>query len=292
MERKTKKIIVQENKCIDNCQNNDKYIFQYGNKCYSKCPEETHLINNSLICIKNIIDLKNKTSYNQSYEIINNEIQPSYIQTYEININENQKINCKLNELFNDKCNLSNVDMQNIVYFVTKKIKEGELDLLLTNNANKLMNDYILKGDNIIYQSTSTFNQNNKEYQNLSTILLNKCEEILKNKYKIKKEDNLIIFKYEYYISGLYISIINYIIFYNNTQLDLNYCKEENIHINLNIPVEIDEKKLFLYNKSDQYYKNICLFIESDYDMTIFERKKEFNNKNLSLCQKNCSYIR
>ena len=267
---KQKKIIVHEDKCIDNCNNDIKYIFQYGNKCYSNCPEGTHLINNSHTCIKNIIDSPYENNYIEK---------------------DNGKNDCKLNELFKGKCNLNNINEKNIVNFIIKKIKEGELNLMFLNNSNQMMDDYILKEDNIIYQITSTFDQNNKYYQNLSTIILNQCEKILKDKYKINQNDSLIIFKYEYFIYGLYIPIINYEVFYNNTLLDLNLCREENIHINLNIPVAIDENKLFIYNQSDQYYKDICISFESDFDLTIFDRKKEFNNNNLSLCQKNCSFI-
>ena len=66
----------------------------------------------------------------------------------------------------------------------------------------------------------------------------------MKDKYKIDKAEDLIIFKYENFIPGLLIPIIGYEIFHGNNTLDLNKCKNEGIHFNYKIPVSIDENKL------------------------------------------------
>ena len=42
------KLIENENKCIDNCINDDTYRFEYENKCLSECPPYTH--NNNYVC--------------------------------------------------------------------------------------------------------------------------------------------------------------------------------------------------------------------------------------------------
>ena len=62
----------------------------------------------------------------------------------------------------------------------------------------------------IIYQITTTFNQKNKEYENISTINLGQCENYLKTNYNLSENDSLIIFKYDYQIPNLLIPIIGY----------------------------------------------------------------------------------
>ena len=42
------KLIINENKCIDNCTNHNLYQYEYKNSCYEKCPEGT--IENNFIC--------------------------------------------------------------------------------------------------------------------------------------------------------------------------------------------------------------------------------------------------
>ena len=126
---------------------------------------------------------------------------------------------------------------------------------------------------------------------NISIIELKNCEEILKQKYNISNNKKLIIFLTDYYINGLYIPIIDYVIFNpdNNKKLDLNYCINENI--NMILPVNINEENLFLYDPSNDYYNDNCFPYKTDNgtDIPLFDRKEEFNN-NFSLCEKNCKY--
>ena len=152
--------------------------------------------------------------------------------------------------------------------------------------------DLLINDDNKdIYQITSTFNQNYKDY-NISTVNLGECENILKKQYNININDSLILFKIEYYVEGLNIPIIEYEVFHpdTNENLDLTYCKD--IKINISIPVSIDEDKLIQYNSSSDYYHDICYISETENntDITLYDRKIEYNENNMSLCEKNCEY--
>ena len=61
--------------------------------------------------------------------------------------------------------------------------------------------DYIINDKKIIFQITTTENQKNKEYENISTIYIEeKCQNILKEKYNISRNQSWLIFKYEYWI--------------------------------------------------------------------------------------------
>ena len=70
----------------------------------------------------------------------------------------------------------------------------------------------------------------------------------------------------------------------------MNYCKD--IPIQLNIPVKIDEGKLFKYDPNSEYYNDDCNSYTTDNgtDILISDRKKEFGNNNMSLCEINCNY--
>ena len=59
------------------------------------------------------------------------------------------------------------------------------LDTLLDEVIEKEKKDLTISKDDITLQVTSTENQNNNEYTNVSTIYLGNCETILKNIYKI-----------------------------------------------------------------------------------------------------------
>ena len=86
------------------------------------------------------------------------------------------------------------------------------MDSLINETLNE-GKDLIIKKDNILYQITSTFNQNNKNYQNISLLKLEECEKILKMNYNISDEEILIIFKIEQNIKGFLIPLIEYEIF-------------------------------------------------------------------------------
>ena len=71
----------------------------------------------------------------------------------------------------------------------------------------------------------------------------------------------------------------------------MNECYEAKI--NINIPVSINEEELYKYDPYSEYYTNKCYpnILECQANINIFERKSEFNNNYLSLCEKNCNFI-
>ena len=62
--------------------------------------------------------------------------------------------------------------------------------------------------------------------------------------------------------------------------------------INIFIPVKINENCLFKYDPSSDYYNDICFTYTSEKgtDITLNDRKREFVDKNMSLCEVNCNY--
>ena len=94
------------------------------------------------------------------------------------------------------------------------------------------------------------------------------------------------------YEKGLLIPLIEYQVYNLKTkeQLDLNIFK--NFVIDIIIPVIIDENNIFKYNSSSEYYNDICFpfTTENNTDIIIKDRRNEYINNNLSLCENNCKY--
>ena len=96
----------------------------------------------------------------------------------------------------------------------------------------------------------------------------------------------------EIYEKGLLIPIIEYEVYNIKTKekLDLSVCNY--INIDINIPVIIDENNLFKYNSSSDYYNDICYSYttKNNTDIILKDRRNEFIDNNLSLCENNCNY--
>ena len=60
----------------------------------------------------------------------------------------------------------------------------------------------------------------------------------------------------------------------------------------MNIPVSINENELYKYDPNSQFYKDNCFpyTTEDGTDILLTDRKQEFANNNLSLCENNCNY--
>ena len=102
------------------------------------------------------------------------------------------------------------------------------------------------------------------------------------------------IFKIDYYNEGYLIPTVIYEVYNPNKKqkLDLVYC--DNFQINISLPVEINESELFKYDPSNEFYNDICSTYktENDTDIALNDRKNEYINNNLSLCEidSNCTY--
>ena len=255
--------------CFLDCIYTDKK-FEYNNQCYTKCPINTHYsFYDNFLCEKDDNDNSDNND-NNSNNNDNNDPEKTIINIYNIiNINDTFLENLK------------------------KEFKDGSLDELISNTIFVEKKDIIIKDNNILYQITSTYNQNNNEYNNISTIDLGTCENKLIENYGFNENESILILKMDYYEEGLLIPIIEYELYNNITKekLDLIICQEEKI--NISIPVEIDEEEeLFKYNSSSDYYNDICFTYTTNNktDITLEDRRNEYTNNNMSLCEVNCEY--
>ena len=179
-----------------------------------------------------------------------------------------------------------------IIESIRKDLLNGNLDDLLFNLTNGTKQDLLYKSKDIIYQITTTENQKKNEYKNISTINLNLCEERLKSKNNISKDQSLIIFKVDYYVPGLLIPVIGYEVYHptENYKLELSDCSD--ILVDLNIPVSINENTLFKHDPNSDYYTDECFSYttEDGTDIILNDRHNEYTDNNLSICESNCTF--
>jgi len=334
---KNKKYIFEKEQYVINCYDDDIYKFEYENICYKSCPNGTqNSLDYEYLCIKEnqtiisstiIEDISttefiNKNDISSSiYSYSENYIIPTTIKylnnTYNTNntfyINNTNNTNISINIDINYfkylcKINDNSTTKDDIIKKIRKEIKNGNLEQLINFFIKENKDDLLAEENGIKYQITSTYNQNNKEYINISTVILGECEPMLRLHYNISNDTDLLIFKIDIFEEGLLfffnqfffilsflnglIPIIEYEVYNSKTRekLELEICKD--IKIDLSFPVYIDENNLFKYNLSSEYYNNICYPYTTEYktDITLNDRKKEFNEKNMSLCENNYEY--
>ena len=311
-----------ENKCKDlNCS----YYYNYNlTECITTIPEG-YYCNDSNHKTIDKCNIKCKNCSNDSVSIdlciscntINkyypkiDDISNNYIECYNtnpegyilvdniykpFNYNESGK-DCQPIDFFNGLClmnsdNMNSYSKDQMIGKIKNSIMNGTMDQLISNVLGGEKKDYIVEDDDLIYQITSTYNQNNSLYNNISTIILGECEKILKKEYNINDELALLIFKIDYFKKGSSIPIIGYEIYHPETKvkLDLNLCNNANISIN--IPVSINEDNLLKYEPNNKYYTDECVpsTTENGTDILLNDRQDEFNNNNMFLCEKNCTY--
>jgi hypothetical protein len=226
-----------------------------------------------------------------SYEIVNCTENDDYILVS----NHSCIDKCNSINFLNNICEGKNNNFEiknNIINNIRKDIVDGNLNSLLENVTNNQKLDIEIFQDDIKYQITSSFNQDNKKYNNISIIKLKECEKRLKSDNGLDEDDSLIIFKVDLYEEGLLMPIIEYEVYhpYTHKRLNLYICDNA---IDISFPVSIEENKLYKYNSSSDFYNDKCYpyTSENGTDVTLSDRQLDYVNNNLSLCETNCKLI-
>ena len=247
------KTIKKEDICMDYCNNDTKYRYdsEYNNICYEICDNGTH---------------------NSS-------------------INEYLCKDCNIIQLFNGLCDLGidNPGKDYIEKLIRNGIINGNSDILISQLFNGERDNIIKEYSNVKYEIVDT-NYNYNDDKDISVIKLGECENKLKNKYNINKNESLIIFKIDIYIEGFLIPLVEYEIYdsKNKTLLDLDVCQD----INILYPCIIDENEEYKYNSLSDFYNDICFpyTTRKGTDIILSDRRDIFISNNMSLCENNCIY--
>ena len=231
---------------------------------------------------------------NNSCQIYNDSCEDNTL--YEMIADHSCLEKCNAYNFLNRVCkgrNNSLVIKTNIINNIKKDIEEGKLVSILSDVKNENKKDIEIYEDNITYQITSSYNQNNKQYDNTSILQFAECERKLKSIYDINKNETLIIFKVDIFEEGLNMPIVEYEIYHprNYSKLDLSVCEE--YKINIIVPVSINEDELYLYDPSSDYYNDKCFPYTSinGTDIILRDRQNEYANNNLTLCENDCELV-
>ena len=284
------------NLCIS-CNNSAGYYRKYNDSlneneyinCYNEQPNGYYLDNEEKIynpCYSNCKACTGKGN------IDNHQCSECYTD-YILNNGNCESFN--YNEVSEEKVTINNFNFtyysnssDEIVKNIKKEILNGEL---LSNLINGNEKNIVIKEDKAIYSISQLDNQEDYKF-NLTLVDIGECEDVLREKYNLSQNEPLFIFKRECFIDGLLIPIIEYEIYSNKikTELNMDYCHD--IKININIPISINENDLFKYDPSSPYYMDLCYphSTEDNTDIILSDRKNEYNNNNMSLCESNCEY--
>ena len=282
-------------------QYNDLFQDILSNSNFTICYNES--INSKLKAYINSTEIFSSFCYENFFidnmDYSNTKIETNIITEYIINATSNLNIsftnsiyliNCEPSQV----CNISDLfpqykEMGNLSELLLDEIKKGNVQQIL-----KEKNNIILQENNDVHQIAKySFQKNNLNY---TSIDLKDCEDLLNN----NKDNNSELFIYiiEHHYDWIKIPIIDYFLFTdensydNNTLLDLSLCNKNKVQYL--VPVSINEEDIEKYDPSSKFYNDECnqYFSEDGVDMTLYERKNMFNEKNLSLCEKDCEFIK
>ena len=202
---------------------------------------------------------------------------------------------CNAIDFFNGICLINNKDptvKDDMINIIRSELLNHTMDEILKDVISGKKTDLITVQGNSIFILTTSDNQMNNKLKNESTIYLGECEYNLKQHYNISFNETLLIFKIDLFENGSEIPRIEYEIYNSKTKekLDLFYCQDTKIKIN--IPANIDIKNEFKYNPASDYYNDFCFPYTTDdrTDIILKDRRNEFIDKNLSICEINCDY--
>ena len=208
------------------------------------------------------------------------------------NINNCKRINnlgCEFADYVENNCNTL-LSTNEIISEIRNMITNQEINNILNNIINN--EAYISKViGNTILEIISLDNQNLNNNENVATIELNDCKEILNEKYGLENK-SILLYKTNTKIEGYSTISVNYELYNPNnfSKLNLDYCNKTSIYIK--IPVSINPDEIFKYDPKSDYYNDMCFPYnnEDGADVIIKDRKDEFIDNNMSLCENNCEF--
>ena len=261
--------ILASHTCTRSCSDDETYQIFSNYKCYSECPTDTHMtiINKEKMCIDDCAN--GDLPFIKNYECVES---------------------CNSKDFFKKVCIMRNENIETIEYMVNIISNE------IANNVYSFIEqESVINYQHGTYHVTTTQNQLMDLENNDTRIILNECENILKEKYGLNSNEDLIIYKMDYFFDEFLIPITEYQVFSHslNVKLNLNFCK--NAYIYVLIPVDINEDELYKHQPDSDYYSNSCFPDTTSTDCAdinvLNQRRNEFNSNNLSLCEKDCNFL-
>ena len=209
---------------------------------------------------------------------------------------QNSKDNCTFLKTPIEKTDGLNENKLNIIYEKLKEMINGKN--FNEDNIIIEMKDILMQLSTIDYQEDSIY-----EEDRISNVILGKCKDKLKERYNLKDDEILLILKLDMFKKDSTIPIVEYEIYnYNNSEkLNLEVCND--VKINVYVPIQLDNKTIYLYNNlnqsgynlfnsNDSFYNDICSIYTTmnETDISINDRQQSYFNQSITLCQEGCTY--
>ena len=266
------KIIYSKNECIKSCNETNTYKYEVliSKVCLMECPENFYKTDdNPFSCIPKC-PVEKPFLLVESYKCV------SY---------------CTIKQRQNKSCLTLNIFSEEANYHI--------FDEIINQIRNELLNEFdpsVVNGGIInINEDNITITRTEKENKNDDGIYLGECEERLKQLYNIPQNESLYVLRLDMRQIGYQYPSLEYEIFYpindnkNLVKLDISLCSD----IKLNRTIYADIKgNIDKYNKSSPYYNDICYISDSEnkVDITLSDKKEEFINNNMGICEEKCDF--
>ena len=269
----------ENHNCIS-CNENFPFIIEKNNKfnCLSNCSYYYYKKENNYYCTKELnctVDYpKLKPNSRECTDLIDVEDIIKAIAPLEKGESKLQQMNYYNNILQNIDTSFTspNYDISNI--------QNGKDEIIIT--------------EQMTITFTTTENQKNNLYNNMTSIDLGECETLLRNFYHLSINETLYIKKLDVVQEETKALKVEYDVYCklngkNLEKLNLTICGETKI--SLLIPFNIN-KDLDKFNTSSGYYNDICYTTTSDdgTDISLKDRKSDYANNDLVVCQEGCIF--
>ena len=267
------KYIPDTKECLIDCKSSSIYKYEFKKICYKDCPIGT------------------EKSEDREYSC---DIKCTNDYPY-LHIQSQQCIkDCSVAEMFTKICKINYKDANSTQ---NEKLNKKIIEDILNGNLGPLLseildgnNTYMIKDENDAHFISTIKGQ--LSTINFSSVDFGECEKYLRNVSGIGDDEELIMYKIEHYVEGFNIPIIEYVLFTQDGKKQLNLSLCEDMKIQYYIPVNINENDMDKYNPDSDFYNDECNTYKSEngVDLTLYDRKNEFNKNNMSLCEKGCTY--
>ena len=242
--------------CIGECKKLTRFFYRH--RCYPRCPDDTFPYN--FRCSKDKDRYKGEG-------------------------------NCTIKKYFSSNCTIflsNNTEKHKFIINITEEIMNAELYDIILDVLDK-KKEYIRREENEIYQLYSLSSKERRP--DLTYIDLDECGRLLKEKYKLKNDEEILVFKIEFTSPDFKIPIVEYLLFGRDgaIKLNLNICNK--LKVMHYIPKIINFTD-YQYNPGNSFYFDKCrpIGIESDSDLTLYDRRNDYNINNMSLCESHCTF--
>ena len=194
---------------------------------------------------------------------------------------------------YNYKCIEPNSQIPDMYDIMLRHIEKDFTSIYYNTSLLERGHNDIIEFGQLKVTLTTTKNQRERINNGNETYIdLRECENILRKEYNIPENEELYIKKIDASEEGMKIPKVEYDIYSklngtNLVKLNSSYCS--NTKIDIYFPVNLKEN-LDQYDSRSKYYNDLCCSSSSDSgaDIILSDRKKEFIDKNKTICQDDC----